>query len=224
MASVTLSTFRTRARRRADMENSTFIADAELTQYINDSIAELYDLLIATRGENYYIDSDTITTVPGTDSYSLPSDFLKLMAVDWVHSNGQSYDLKEFMWQERNKYNNPLFYSQAFGNTRYQLRGDEIVFTPIPSAANTIKLWYIPSFTPLQYDYDSFNGINGWEEYVIIDAAIKMRVKEESPIDELVLAKQQMKERIQQASSGRNSAEPARVTDVNSRAYKNIWS
>jgi hypothetical protein len=70
---------------------------------------------------------------------------------------------------------------------------------------------------------DSFDGINGWEEYVIIDSAIKMKSKEESPVDELLLAKQEMKARILQASSGRDSTEPARVVDTQGIGRSQWW-
>lgn len=213
MASVTLTQFIERCRERADMENSRFISDAELTRYINASIQELYDLLIASRGENYYISSTTISTSDGVDTYALPTGMLKVMGVDLVRSSTESYTLRSFRWQERNINRSPFYFS---GNTnlRYQIRGDSLVFSPQPQGGQVIKLWFIPVATLLSSGSDSFNGINGWEEYVVIDCAIKMKSKEESPVDELLLAKQDMKARILQASAGRDSTEPARVVDT----------
>jgi len=225
MALVTLSTFRTRSRQRADMVNSRFITDAELNYFVNASISELYDLLIATRGENYYVKSYSFTTNINVDSYALPADFLKLMGVDYVTSTTQAITLKAFRWQERNRFREP-FYNTRNYNLMYQVRGDNLVFIPTPNGNQQIKLWYIPRALELSLDSDSFDGINGWEEYVIIDAAIKMRVKEESPVDELLLAKQQMKERILSSSSGRDSGEPARMvdTDSNYAGFRNLWN
>jgi hypothetical protein len=53
-----------------------------------------------------------------------------------------------------------------------------------------------------------------------------MRVKEESPIEELLMAKNDMKQRILSASSGRDSGEPARVvdTDSNYAGFRNLWN
>ena len=45
MRTITLAEMRTAARQYADQENSQFVSDAELTRIINNSIAELYDLL-----------------------------------------------------------------------------------------------------------------------------------------------------------------------------------
>ena len=44
----TLANLITAARQKADMINSTFIQDAEWTDYINNSYAELYDILVSS--------------------------------------------------------------------------------------------------------------------------------------------------------------------------------
>lgn len=63
----------------------------------------------------------------------------------------------------------------------------------------------------VQVDGDDFNG---WSEYVIIDAAIKCLVKEESDVSVLLLEKKQVMNRIEAMASNRDG-EPERVTDVN---------
>ena len=73
---ITLLQLRTQARDRADMTNSLFIADAELNNYINSSIAELHDLLIGAYDSYYSILTSTFNTVSGTATYALPADFL----------------------------------------------------------------------------------------------------------------------------------------------------
>jgi hypothetical protein len=225
MASVTLLELRNRSRQRADMVNSKFITDAELNTYINASNAELYDLLIASRGENYFVLSYNFTTSINQDTYALPADFYKLMGVDFVTSSTQAITLKAFRWQERNRFREP-FYNVRNYNLMYQVRGDDLVFIPTPNGAQQIRLWYIPLPQELTLDTDAFNGINGYEEYVVIDAAIKMRVKEESPVEELLLAKENMRQRILSASAGRDSGEPARVvdTDSNYAGFRNLWN
>ena len=222
MASVTLQEFRERARERADMENSRFISDAELNRYINASIQELYDLLIASRGENYYVSSYSFTTSTNTDTYALPSGMLKLLGVDYVRGVNSAYSLKSFKWQERNRYREPYYLNDSI-NLQYQIRGNNLVFMPMPQGNQQIKVWYIPAATLLTQNTDSFDGINGWEEYVVIDAAIKMLVKEESDTSELMMAKEAMRQRVLQASSARDSNEPARVVDVESNYYRAWW-
>jgi len=225
MASFTLLELRNRSRQRADMVNSRFITDAELNYFINASFGELYDLLVNSRGENYYVSSYNFTTTINQDTYPLPADFFKLMGVDYVTSTTQAITLKAFRWQERNRFREP-FYNVRNYNLMYQVRGNNLVFIPTPNGSQQIRLWYIPRHQELALDTDSFDGINGWEEYIIIDAAIKMRVIEESPVEELILAKNDMKARILSACSGRDSGEPPRVvdTDSNYAGFRNLWN
>lgn len=80
---VTLTSLLAQVRQRADIENATArFPDAEVTEYINESIAELYDLLIGARGQEYYINSYSFGTTAGTVIYALPDDFYQLLGVD----------------------------------------------------------------------------------------------------------------------------------------------
>ena len=73
---VSLSDLRTLVRQRADQENSQFVTDQELRQYINRSYCELYDLLIPNaNSEDYFLNDSTVTLVSGTQTYDLPADF-----------------------------------------------------------------------------------------------------------------------------------------------------
>lgn len=221
MASYTLAQLREAARERADQqyvagtpEVDKFVTDSELNGYINRSIEELYDLIISCYGTDYYVDSDTFTMVGNTDAYALPTGFYQLLGVDMVISGDNSVSLKPFMFQERNAYKNyPANAWQGIGY-RYHLRGDYIVFQPVPTTTNTIKIWYIPLAQILSNDSDEVKGVNGWEEYVIIDAAIKMTLKQEGNVEELYRSKNDMISRIKQMADNRDSGFPQRVQDV----------
>ena len=54
----------------------------------------------------------------------------------------------------------------------------------------------------------------GWRQYVCVDSAIMMMLKEESDISGLVFVKQGLLERIEIMAEDRDSGEPARVTNV----------
>ena len=66
---VTLADLRTRVRRRADMESSTFCTDAEIDEYVQRSTGELFDLIIQNNGANWFtwfaIDNPANVTVAG---------------------------------------------------------------------------------------------------------------------------------------------------------------
>lgn len=62
-------------------------------------------------------------------------------------------------------------------------------------------------------DSTLFNGISGWEEYVIIDAAMKAMGKEESDVSLLMARKAAMLKRIEDMAEARDAGEPMTVSD-----------
>lgn len=213
MSIVTLATLRTRARQRADMENSGFISDSELNSIINASYAELYDLLVSKYGEDYFVaDAFTITTISNMETYSLPSDFYKLLGVDFKLDASNWASLQKFDFSDRNLYQSGS--TQLINILKYRIFGSNLKITPIPSAGEILRVWYIPLPTTLASDSDSFSGINGFEEYVVIDAAIKMLTKEESDTQQLLVEKLAMKLRIEQMAHSRDAGQGATVQDT----------
>ncbi len=215
---VQLDTLRDEARKRADFEASTtstsFVPDAELNQYINLALAELYDLILEANGDEYYAIPHSFSTASGQESYDLPADFYRLSGVD-AEVGGFKYTLYNFPLGERNRYANltaPGWYRGA--RLFYRLRVDKIFFVPKPDGNYNVTLLYIPNPPILVNDTDTFNFHGGWEEYVILDAAIKMQVKEETDTSVLQLAKEQVKQRIRGAAPDRDNGVPEVVTDA----------
>ena len=217
-AQLTLGTLRDMVRQRADMENSEFITDSELNGYIARSYYELYDLLVQKYGDNYYVANPYTFTTDGTnDQFALPGDFYKLLGVD-LQLGGSSdswVTIRPFTFAERNRYSVPNFQSfYGVTNLRYRLSGDKIWFTPLPSAGQSIRLWYVPRIDAVADDADIIDGVSGWEEYIIVDAAIKCLQKEESDVTVLLTQKQALIARIESAAENRDAGSPERVADT----------
>lgn len=214
---MTLSDLETAVRQRADMVNSTFITQSELQSYINQSYFELYDLLVSKYGDNYYTaDPYSFTTDGETYLYTLPADFYKMLGVDLALSNTQdSYvTLKPFNFIERNRYSVPNFQSfYGVTNMRYRIQGNTLWLNPIPAANQTIRLWYIPRMTTLSAPTDTVQGVSGWTEYIICDAAMKCLQKEESDVTVLMAQKNALIERINAMAENRDAGSPATVAD-----------
>lgn len=218
MATVTLLQLRTQAKQRADMERSNFVATTEWDSYINASLAELHDIMIAAYGEDYYVSSSSFATVQAQASYNLPSDFYKLRGVD-VQINGVSPEdyctIQKFNFNERNRFNINGFWNYAgMPFIRYRLLGSQISFSPVPDRATNVRLWYHPMVVKLVADTDNFNDINGWSEYVIVDAAIKALNKEESDVSILLAQKEALRQRIISMSQNRDAGTPESVSDI----------
>ncbi len=59
-----------------------------------------------------------------------------------------------------------------------------------------------------------YDGVNGWEEYAVLDAAIYMLDKEESSSTHLVRRKDALRARLEAMTENRNAAEPVMIRDV----------
>ena len=212
---VTLAEIKTQARQRSDMENTQFISDSELNSYVNASVKELYDLLVAAF-DDYYIADAYEVTLAADSHITLPTDFYKLRGVDKSNSTSNWFTLKPFNFLERNKYNNQNLANYALGPNlvNYRVFGSTIKLEPSYNSEGNYRIWYVPKCPALVSDTDSFDGINGWEDYVVVDCAIKMLQKQEDDVSVLMAQKNELKSRIEAMSADRDAGSPETITDA----------
>ena len=230
MAAITEPKLLARVRQRADMEDNLFVSDVEVQTYINAGIAELHDLLVQTYGQDYYVSSKTFNTAADKDTYPINdststeniniTDFYKLRGVDAKINGSDYFTIRPFNFNERNLYNNWGTWSLlGLTNVRYRMVGGNVVFTPTPDGVTAVRIWYIPTAqqftagTP-STSTDTYDDINGYAEYVVIDAAIKCLQKEESDVSVLLKQKADMKRRIEEAANNRDAGHPISVSDI----------
>lgn len=207
-SNITLLDLRNACKDRADMQNSNFITDDEWNRYINSAAKELYEILIL-KGLQYTTTTDTISLNGTDDTYDLPSNFFKLVGVDH-NINNETYPMEEYTFQNRNLYNQQN--TQRY--LRYRLVGEDMIrFNPKPSAQE-ITIWYDPVLATLSDDTDTLNGVNGWEEYVIVRSALWAKIKEESETGDLKQDIAFLRDRIETAAENRDLGPAGQVTDV----------
>ena len=212
MASPTLAQLRTRVRERANMENSTFVSDSELSRYINYSINDLRDKMIIKTGEEYFADIETYALIDGTEEYNLPSDFYKVISCQMLGDNTLYFPMKRFEYAEQNEYARPLYSKVA--DIRYRIRGDKLILNPSTNIqGRTIRLIYVPILPELAQDTDTLTGFNGWDEYVVLLSAIKCLQKEEQDVSDLKQELMVMDARMDKMMDNRDHSGPSRVYD-----------
>lgn len=221
---ITLAQLKTQSRDRADMAESQFVSDSELVSYINASIAELHDLLISAYNEDYVME-DYEFTADGTNfEFDLPADLYKLRGVDVRYDNDIWSTVKRFNFNRRNESQNTVTW-QVLGlpYLEYRLVGNRIRFNAIPDANTDFRLFYNPKAETLAVDADQYDDINGFAEYVIVDAAIKMLNKEESDVSVLMAQKEALKQRITSMAQNRDANEPESVSDIYAEDMDSYW-
>jgi hypothetical protein len=229
---MTLSELRQQSRERADRVNSDFVTDEELNTYINQSYFELYDILVQKFGNEYFVAPPVVAPTTGNASIELPNGqnyagarpFYKLLGLDLQLNSASGSQqgfitLHKFEFIERNRYVYPQLTTNLLGADvpRYRIVGNEIQFIPVPQAGQNMRIWYVPRMQVLLQDTDIADGVSGWTEYIIVDAAIKMLQKEESDVSVLAAQKMMLEKRIEEAAENRDIGLPETVSDVRRR-------
>jgi hypothetical protein len=206
-------------QRRADVEGATDRHPrADILRYVNQGCTDLYDLLIEARGRTYYRSATpwTFETAASTTLYtaSFPALFYRLISVR-VSDGTISEPLSPFTPAEEPELRTTGV--GAYMPTHYELRPNGIVLLPEHVAGKDVTVDYIPAFTDIaDSSGSSFDGINGWEDYVVAHAARCIGTKDEEW--ELVRALDadmaRLKERISKLAPHRDAFRPRRIQDT----------
>jgi hypothetical protein len=205
----TLSELRTRVRERADMELGSgqsdtdhFITNAELNRYINASVKRLYNKLVKADGD-YYTTTNSPAVTGGSFTLALPNDFFKIKSLERQVSTDKYVDVPKFNFKERNK-----------SWQSYRVVGSSIRMSQPLQSGDVYRIWYVPKHTDLSADGDTFDGINGFEELVVVDSAIKCKQKEESDVSVLMAERAELEREIDEMADDRDLGEQDSIQDV----------
>lgn len=218
---VTLAQLRADARLYADQRvhsssGSTFVSDTELTRLINLQLAELHELLVSARGDDYdgRISEATSTLAPGVSRYDLPLDFFQLLSAELLWSEHDRELLRHISTNpDTTRYQNSGAWDR-WALKGYRLRGAYIRIYPTPRSAVDLYLRYAPHFVDLAGDSDTYDGVNGWEKLVALGAAIELRTIEGRPLGSLQSLYDAQKARIEAMVDERQATDPIHIRDV----------
>lgn len=235
---INLGYIRYMAKLKADKLNSQYLTDDEWNFNINQSAFRLYDLLITKFGEKYFLappiqisvsnfvvsQGMAYVALPNGALYSSAPAFFKVAGVDVSvnPSNGQWFTLPKFNWIDRNRYSTLQLSGtvQSIYGLAYCDFGSNLYFIPQPQASLYIQLWYVPIMQQLLRDVDMLPfSVSGWSEIVIVDAAIKALMKEESYEEAAALINERtgLIDRIQETAANRDVGQPNTVSNTRAR-------
>lgn len=223
---VDLTTLRAEVRSRTDTENETTrFTVAEVDRYINSGIAQYHQELVIAGGQGFSVADTFFTTVPGTQYYALPADWLTIKKV-WTTVDNEECVLDSYAEPETNGLIEPTGYPQVM---RYRIEGDNISLRPVPSAANqVINVKYTTTSTDLLAPADNVDGFSGLEEYIICWAAKQIAIKQRDDLLVSLLDGQrgEVLRRLLALQRARNSDDPPRmiyrrpIATANRRAFR----
>ena len=220
-----------KVRSRADLVGSAFITDTEITEFLNVGWAKLYDLL-TTLYEDFNLTSTQLVLQSGVNSYSLAGltpIVYKLRGVDLQLSSAVNdvLPLPKFDWAERGKYVGlpNAWVGRYSSELRYLYQGTNLKFVPVPSGGQTVTVNYVPALTPLAAPVGGSQPAGtqntlpeiiqaGWEELIVLEAAVLCAVKEEGMAGNLAVLKvlrDETKNDIEGAAANRDADAPMRL-------------
>lgn len=213
-------------RAEANMEGSEFISDAQIGLWLTDAARSLYNLLLRHKGQSYYArrTAPPLAVSAGAAEVSLPSDFYQLLGVRHRPVGGTAGA------QDRKLVQCDAADFAAFGAggqgspTHYNLRGmfaidgattatEIIELFPTPNAAGLLVVDYVPSFRVVSAGAVSYDGVNGWEQWMVYDVAARMLHKEGNDVGFCLAQRARVEEDVR-ALSSRRDRQPAAMIDV----------
>jgi len=212
----TLGDMRSDVRLRADLVGNQFITDAEINEYLNQSLAELYDRLVGARGQEYYA-AEQVIAANGSETYALPATHYETIYVE-LEDGDSRFRLGSYSMHERAEYTGNVTTGRPLA---FRVIAGNISFLPAPSSSYTLRHWYVPASPRLTADGDSFDGVDGWEEYAIWRAVAYCQSKEQLDVSIAMGFVQAMGARIDRLAPFRATNNTERVTDVYSRRSSN---
>lgn len=222
MATATLATLRDRVRFLGSYENSTKFTSTLVNAEINAALGELYELMADT-WEGHFDTASTVVTVAGQEHVDLPAAFWRLRGVD-ISIAGRYRELRQIGFGERNDFQTPgrpRAYRSAAGGARGRL-----ILYPTPSAVETIRINFVPTFTPFSADGDSFEFYTGFDEYLVQATLLRLDQREERPLGERQQELERQRQRVIKAAGSRRAAEPEALinrTTYCSGDWEDVW-
>lgn len=210
----TLAQIRERVRNRADIVSETArYPDSELTGYINVSFKELWGLLV--RSSLVRDEASQIITADGSPTYDLAPSHYSTIGVFRMHGTSV------VQLSRNDQRQRPHGAATAYAGTGNEYRiakidgTKTIEFTPRPASGEYI-VSYIPEPADLALETDVVDLGLDWEEYIVIDAAIKCLRREGSSTKALKEDKAEIFVRIRTEAEDQEEGKLGSIQDTDS--------
>lgn len=190
----------------ADLTDSAFPDEDRMLDYVNSACSDIHYMLAdAAPDAEWFFSTATINVVAGTGSYTLPTDFHKLLGI-WRTQSGRRFRVRKFMRLESSGYSTS------------------------PSQSATLELEYVPTYTLKTISTQSIDSIYppGWDDIAVLGVAARLLHKEEAwEAEKSALALRGEKlGQLMRGVAPRDLAAPDRVEDVTNRwsGSDNRWA
>lgn len=227
------------AARQANVNG--FISDTELNRLITEGAYELYDLLIAARGAEYYSTVYGFATEADVSDYDLPDDFYQLhaIALNDTAPTVVTVDSRAVTTYPTSGWREPPRFRPSDLWTKLNSRGDAVAhlaysttgqqadyaatvpqarirFYPTPTKVFSVKIVYLPVCMHVVQVSPTdvyYDGINGWDTFVVAHCVAELAAMQERDPSFYLSKKAEQAARIAKLAGDRDEAQPAHIAN-----------
>lgn len=185
----------TLAQLRQDIQNQADIAGLTarhgptlLTRLANQSIQRFREKL-SNEGSRHFLTVATGTMVqgatPGFPFYSLnagslASGIVRIFGVDVKRQDGSWKRLEHTTFEDRTTYGGG--HPSSIGEPRVwaEYQTTTLAIMPPPDRTLDFVVWYLPVKADLAADSDTFDGVAGWEDFVVQDVTCRILSRDQN--------------------------------------------
>lgn len=188
MRTVTLAQLRLDIQNQADIAGLTQRHGATLiTRFVNQGIQRFRERL-SGEGARHFLSVATGTISSGATSgfpfrelrtNPIASGLVRAYGLDIKTQGGEWKRLEHTTFEDRANYGGPIAMGEPCVWAEYQT--DKLAILPCPDQSYDFVLWYLAAPVDLSADSDTFDGVAGWEEYVVWDVVQRMMVRDQFP-------------------------------------------
>jgi len=219
--------------------------DASVNRLINESWQKLRSI-VSDNGHQLYLKSLSGNLTAGVTSpyafgtLALPSDLVQLYAIDVTVTLTDIRALDAISFSERNEWRSvygaltgvpTCFHVFNMGTeVTTTVTAGTVALMPAPDQAYAYSLWYLPSWVDISSDTSVFDGVAGWEDYVVWDVVVSIAARDNDMGQTAQIAMAERSVALERILKGANSVQRAgpgsrvdavRRSRTNSRA--DLW-
>ncbi len=183
---VTLTQLRSDIATQADIVGATArYPNATLNRFINQSIQRFREKL-SSEGATHYLVNVAGTLTPGAispfpfgviDLSAVNPSVVRTYGVDITLTSGIVTTLSHSPFQSRADFGGPIVKGEPRAWAHYQTR--KVAIMPAPSEAYPYNVWYLPVLADLAADADTFDGVAGWEDFIVWDVVTRLIIRDQ---------------------------------------------
>jgi len=186
MRTVTLAQLRQDIQNQADIAGLTARHGATLLNRLTNQSIQRFRERISGEGARHFLTVATGTMLtgatPGFPFYSLnagaiSSGIVRVYGVDVKTQGGAWKRLEHTTFEDRTSFGGG--HPASIGEPRVwaEYQTTKLAIMPPPDRPYEFVVWYLPQLNDLQSDAATFDGVSGWEDYVVWDVVCRIIVQ-----------------------------------------------